>query len=96
MRYVCVAVAIVFMFGITAVAAEKVSADCGMCGVQKKDTGARSGESATAKEGADRGEPLSDEEEYGEDNRREMPQQQTYDENTGLPDNVPSDREGEI
>ena len=38
----------------------------------------------------------SDDKEYGENNEREMPQSQTHDENTGLPNVVPSDKEGEI
>ncbi|MFA6321248.1 MAG: hypothetical protein WCY36_05255 [Candidatus Omnitrophota bacterium] len=40
--------------------------------------------------------PMSDEIESGVNNEREMPQSQTYDPNTGLPDNVESDRAGEI
>ena len=83
MRYLYVVAAIIFMFGTAVIAEENISDD--------KSSG-------TVKVSADKGkgEPLSDEQEYGEDNRREMPQQQSYDENTGLPNNVPSDREGEI
>jgi hypothetical protein len=33
---------------------------------------------------------------YGMDQGSEMPQGQVYDQNTGMPDVVPSDREGEI
>lgn len=39
---------------------------------------------------------MSDEAESGVNNQREMPQSQTYDDNTGLPNVVESDKTGEI
>lgn len=40
--------------------------------------------------------PLADDAEFGENNRREMPQYENYDENTGMPNVVGSDKTGEL
>lgn len=86
MKYMYIAVAAVFMFCAVAVVPEIVSANCGTCDTSTKDQAGS----------AEKKAPLADEEEFGEDNRREMPQQENYDENTGLPNVVDSDTNGEI
>ncbi|GEM_PF-5039205 len=86
MRYLYIAVAVVFLFCAVAVAPDKSAAMCGMCDTAEKDQAGAVEKKA----------PLADDEEFGEDNRREMPQQENYDENTELPNVVDSDTNGEI
>lgn len=85
MKYLYIALAVVFLFCTVIIAPEAVSAKCGTCGDDGK------GEAAVEKQA-----PLADDQEFGEDNRREMPQQENYDENTGLPNVVGSDMNGEM
>ena len=90
MRYLYIVVAVIFMLsGGMAVAEEGQKA----LGAAKQDEGVKSQEKEIVTDLNDR---RSDNKEYGENNEREMPQSETYDENTGLPNVVPSDKEGEI
>jgi len=86
MKYLYIAVAVVFLFCAVALSPEIVSANCGHCGTPAKGQ----------VEPAEKKAPLADDEEFGVDNRREMPQQENYDENTGLPNVVDSDTNGEL
>jgi hypothetical protein len=89
MRYLYAAVAVIFMLGTSVVSAEE----------PQSVAGAGRGAVIVNQEKeiiTDTNEERSDDEEFGENDRREMPQYETYDENTGLPDVVESDREGEI
>jgi len=86
MRYLYIAVAVVFIFGGDIVT-PSMAADNGGSG----DT-AKSVPTDVVQKKA----PLADDQEFGEDNRREMPQQENYDENTGLPNVVDSDKNGEM
>lgn len=86
MRYLYIVVAAVFMLCGVTIMSETASAMCGNCGtVEKGKAGAVEKEA-----------PLADDEEFGEDNRREMPQYENYDENTGMPNVVESDKTGEL
>ena len=90
MRYFYVAVAVVCMLGAGIVVTAQA---------QNSDKAAGQGAGIVSQEReivTDRNEPKSDDKEFGENSEREMPQSQTYDPNTGLPNNVPSDKEGEI
>ncbi|MFA5142923.1 MAG: hypothetical protein WC522_01975 [Candidatus Omnitrophota bacterium] len=92
MKYLCIAVAVIFIFGIFAVGLDKAMAGSGACDGAGKT--AKEEQAPVAAEGAD--EPVADDEEDGVGSRRAMPTMQTYDQNTGLPNLVSSDREGEI
>ena len=90
MRYLYVVMTIVFVFSASAMAAETA---------QKSDAAAKQG-GAVQGHGkeieTDYNDKKADDKEYGVDNEREMPQHETYDQNTGLPNVVPSDKEGEL
>ena len=88
MRYLYAVIAIVFIFSVSAMAAETA---------QKGVAAARQGGMAQGKEiETDDNDKKADDKEYDVDNEREMPQHETYDQNTGLPNVVPSDKEGEL
>ena len=90
MRYFYVIVAVMCMLSVGIVVA--ANAEGG-----GKTSGQGAGIVSQEKEiVTDMNERKSDGKEFGENNEREMPQSQTYDPNTGLPNNVPSDKEGEI
>ena len=89
MRYFCIVLAVVCMLG----------AGVAIVGAQKSDKASGQGAGIVSQEKeivTDNNEKRSDDKEYGENNEREMPQSETYDPNTGLPNVVPSDKEGEI
>ena len=90
MRYFYVVAAVVCMLGAGIAASAEG---------QKGDKASGQGAGIVSQEKeivTDMNERRSDDKEFGENNEREMPQSQTRDENTGLPNVVPSDKEGEI
>ena len=92
MRYVYIAVAMVFIFSAAVYA---VDSD------QKNDTSAKQAGSADVKSQekeivVDSNERASNGKEFGVGKENEMPSGETYDQNTGLPNVVESDKEGEI
>ena len=89
MKYLYVAVVMVFIFNVGPVAAK----ECPKCG---SSAGQGAGVVSQKEIVTDRNEPLSDEKESGVNNERVMPQSQTHDKNSGLPNVVPSDKTGEI
>jgi len=90
MRYLCVVAAVLFALGASPVAAEEAGKESG--GDESVTTETKAQEPA----GAAHRHETSDDKEFGEDNGREMPQNQTHDENTGLPNVVDSDKTGEL
>ena len=90
MRYLYAVIAIGFIFSTSAMAAEM--AQKGVA-VAKQDAAVERQDKEIV---TDLNDKRSDDKEYGVDNEREMPQHETYDENTGLPNVVPSDKEGEM
>ena len=90
MRYLYIAIAIIFMLSAGIAVAEEG---------QKTLGAAKQGEGVTSQKReivTDLNDKRSDDKEYGVGSEREMPSDETYDENTGLPNIVPSDKEGEI
>ena len=90
MRYFYIVVATICMLGAGVVV---------MAQEQKGDKTAGQNAAVESQEKeivTDSNERRSDDKEYGENNAREMPQSQTHDENTGLPNVVASDKTGEL
>ena len=90
MKYLYVAIVIVLIFSVGSVTANECS-NCGSSAGQGAGVVSQEREIVT-----DKNEPMSDEKESGVNNEREMPQSQTHDKNSGLPNVVPSDKTGEI
>jgi hypothetical protein len=91
MRYLYMAAAFILMLGTAAIADENSP--------KGGDEAAKQGTVAQVQgKEIDVSHPtaLADEAESGVNSEREMPQHETYDENTGLPNVVPSDKEGEM
>ena len=90
MRYLYIVVAVIFMLSAGVAVAEESNKISGAA-KQGPVAGSQDKEIVT-----DLNDRRADDKEFGENNEREMPQSETYDENTGLPNVVPSDKEGEI
>ena len=92
MRYLYIVVVVMFMSGGIAFAAD-ADQKSGPGASQDGGAAVRSQEKEIV---VDSNERRSDDKEFGVGNQREMPNGETYDQNTGLPNVVESDREGEI
>ena len=90
MRYLYITIAVIFMMSASIAVAEEGQKTGGAA---KQDAAVKSQEKEIV---TDLNDKRSDDKEFGENNEREMPQSETYDENTGLPNVVPSDKEGEM
>ena len=89
MRYLSVVIALVFVFSAAAMAADE--SQKAPAPAAAKQGPAIQGQGKEIE--VDHPTSLADEAESGVNSDREMPSSETYDENTGLPDVVPSDRE---
>ena len=91
MKYLCFATVIVFMLSTAAVAAEEA-----------RGTGAAAGKGQVTVQGkekeieTDYNDESSGGKARGAGDKREMPASDSYDPNTGLPNVVSSDKEGEL
>ena len=90
MRDLYIAIAIIFMLSAGIAVAEEGQKTLGAA---KQDEGVKGQDKEIV---TDLNDKRSDDKEYGVDSEKEMPRDETYDENTGLPNVVPSDKEGEI
>lgn len=98
MKYLNILVAAFFIFGATAILAGDSAAMCGSCGTDTKDQ-AKDYQTKQAQGKhieVDSNEEGARDSEQGITRNREMPVDETFDENTGMPDVVPSDRAGEL
>ena len=90
MKCLYITIVMVFIFGAGIVAAEEGP---------KNGSAAAQGTAVQSQEKeivTDLNDRRSNDKEHGVSSEREMPEGQTYDENTGLPNVVPSDKEGEM
>ncbi|MDO8525783.1 MAG: hypothetical protein Q7S07_04775 [Candidatus Omnitrophota bacterium] len=99
MRYLYIIAAVIFVFGATVIFTGNSAAMCGSCGTDTNDSVKKP--QVKQSQGKEivtdlNEEKKSDDKEFGVNNEREMPQSDTYDENTGLPNVVESDKAGEI